>query len=71
MPVLALRSDSAWALPRPSATASARLAKTTVSQSHRLISQAKTLGDTRAESVVRAEPTSTTNITGFFTITRG
>ncbi len=31
-----LRSEAAWALPRPSATASAKLAKTTVNQSHRL-----------------------------------
>ena len=30
------RSDSAWALPRPSATASAKLAKTTVNHSHML-----------------------------------
>jgi K+-transporting ATPase ATPase B chain len=37
---LALRSVAAWALPRPSATASARLAKTTVSHSHTVIVQA-------------------------------
>ena len=40
--VLALRSESACALPRPSATASARLANTTVSHSQTTISQANT-----------------------------
>ena len=39
MSVLVLRSDSACALPRPSATASARLAKTTVSHSQTTVSQ--------------------------------
>ena len=38
---LVLRSVSACALPRPSATASARLAKTTVSQSQTTIVQLK------------------------------
>ena len=38
------RSVAAWALPRPSATASARLAKTTVSHSQTVMAQAKTLG---------------------------
>ena len=41
---LARRSVSAWALPRPSATASARLAKTTVSHSQTTIVQLKTDG---------------------------
>ena len=40
--VLAARRVSAWALPRPSATASARLAKTTVSHSQTVIAQANT-----------------------------
>ncbi len=40
--VLARRSVSAWALPRPSATASARLAKITVSQSQTTIDQTNT-----------------------------
>ena len=42
--VLALRSVSACALPRPSATASARLANTTVSHSQTVIAQANTDG---------------------------
>ena len=42
--VLARRSVSAWALPRPSATASARLANSTVSHSQTVISQANTVG---------------------------
>ena len=41
---LVFRSDSACALPRPSATASARLANTTVSQSQNTISQPNQLG---------------------------
>ena len=47
---LVRRSVSAWALPRPSATASARLAKTTVSHSQTTIVQLKTgrrLGNSR------------------------
>ena len=41
---------SACALPRPSATASARLANSTVNHSQTAISQAKTLGSTIAET---------------------
>ncbi len=69
--VRVLRRVSAWALPRPSATASARLAKTTVSQSQTVITQANTDGFSIAESVVSSEPTSTTNMTGFLNMTRG
>ncbi len=69
--VLVLRRVSAWALPRPSATASARLAKIVVSQSQTVMAQAKTLGSAIAATVVTTEPTSTTNITGFLIITRG
>ncbi len=69
--VLARRRVSAWALPRPSATASARLAKTAVSQSQTVIAQPKTLGSAIAATVVTAEPTSTTNMTGLRTMTRG
>ncbi len=69
--VLVRRKVSAWALPRPSATASARLANTTVSHSHTVITQANTLGFSIAETVVSTEPTSTTNMTGLFTMTRG
>ena len=42
----ALRSESAWALPRPSATASAKLAKSTVNHSQR--------GDQSGEEVLVA-----------------
>ncbi len=69
--VLARRRVSACALPRPSATASARLAKTAVSQSQAVMTQAKTPGLRMAVVVVRAAPTSTTNITGLRYITRG
>ncbi len=69
--VRALRSDSAWALPRPSATASARLAKITVSHSQALMTQVKTAGWIRADSVVRPAPTETTNSTGLRTRTLG
>ena len=62
--VLARRSVAAWALPRPSATASARLAKTTVSHSQTTIDQANTLGSVIARTVESTAPTSTTNITG-------
>ncbi len=62
--VRALRSVSAWALPRPSATASARFANTTVAHSHAAMAQANTDGCTAASTVVSTEPTQTTNITG-------
>src|SRR5262245_47375038 len=68
--VFALRNVSACALPRPSAIASAKLAKSTVNQSHRVICSAKPMGAPCAmlrmsRIVVRTLPTSTTNITGF------
>ncbi len=65
------RSEAACALPRPSATASARLANTTVAQSQTTMSQAKTDGWAIASAVVRVAPASTTNITGLRTIRRG
>ncbi len=65
------RKAAAWALPRPSATASARLAKMTVAHSHTTISQAKVEGWTTASTVDSAAPTSTTNITGLRIIVRG
>ena len=65
------RSAAAWALPRPSATASARLAKTTVAHSQTTISQAKAEGCAIARPVDSAAPTSTTNITGLRIIVRG
>ena len=68
---LVRRSVSACALPRPSATASARLAKTTVSHSQTTIVQLKTDGLAMAVPVVSTAPTSTTNMTGFLSWTRG
>ncbi|MGY4326638.1 hypothetical protein ACVWWG_001055 [Bradyrhizobium sp. LB7.2] len=75
--VRVLRSDSACALPRPSATASAKLANSTVNQSQRMIWKVKprpappVRTSRRKIAVVSAATTSTTNITGFFTISRG
>ena len=69
--VLALRSDSACALPRPSATASARLAKTTVSQSQTTISHANQIGSTIARTVLQTAPISTMNMTGLRHSVRG
>ena len=68
---LVFRSDSAWALPRPSATASARLANTTVSQSQKTISQANQLGVRIARMVLHTAPTSMMNITGLRHRVRG
>ncbi|MEY9166564.1 hypothetical protein ABIE78_004683 [Sinorhizobium fredii] len=65
------RSDSACALPRPSATASAKLAKSTVNQSQTTIWNEKpmfpppVIRSRRSRTVVKAETTATTNITGF------
>ncbi len=61
---LAARSAAAWALPRPSATASARLAKTTVSHSHTTVAQANHEGSPIASTVVNTAPISTMNMTG-------
>jgi hypothetical protein len=69
--VRVLRSVSAWALPRPSAMASARLAKTMVSQSQAATEIAKTLGEMIEMTVVSTEPTQTTNITGLRNTCRG
>ncbi len=70
--VFALRRVSAWALPRPSATASARLANTVVSHSQAAMAQPnQSPGSWRASRVVTTDPTSTTNMTGDLTITRG
>src|SRR5476651_727791 len=71
------RNASAWALPRPSATASAKLANSTVNQSHRLIWKAKPrwcwpCSQSRTNrKVVRVAVISTTNITGLRAIARG
>src|SRR6202021_858827 len=75
--VRVFRSDSACALPRPSATASAKLANSTVNHSHRMIWKVKprfsppATTSRRKITVVNAATTSTTNITGFLTISRG
>src|SRR5580692_11123205 len=68
---LARRSVSACALPRPSATASARLANTTVSHSQTTMVQLKTDGERIAVYMQSRAPTSTTNMTGFLIWTRG
>ncbi len=65
------RRVSAWALPRPSAMASAKLAKITVKNSHTVMDQAKRVGLEIASMKVTTVPTSTTNMTGFLTCTRG
>jgi hypothetical protein len=71
--VFVLRRVSACALPRASAIASAKLAKSTVNQSHSEIWSwkptfpAAPVKTSRSKKIVtRAAPTSTTNMTGFF-----
>ena len=65
MSVLARRSASACAFPRPSATASARFANTVVNQSHPTMSHANVDGWAMASTVVNTAPISTMNMTGF------
>src|SRR5215469_9298128 len=69
----ALRSVSAWALPRPSAIASAKFANTTVNQSHSVIwrLKRKALPPWSRRAVVMTLPISTTNMTGLPIIFRG
>ena len=69
--VFVLRSDSACAFPRPSATASARLAKTTVSHSHTTVSHANHDGLMIARIVLQTAPISTMNMTGLRHNVRG
>jgi len=75
--VLVLRKDAACALPRPSATASAKLANSTVNQSQRLIWNEKArlpapvTRSRRNRIVVSADTISTVNITGLRTMIRG
>jgi hypothetical protein len=79
-------SAAAWALPRPSATASAKLANSTVNQSQRVMARmnpgvstafANTLASPWPASawikrpVVSRLPSQTTNMTGFLTWWRG
>ena len=74
---LALRSVAACAFPRPSAIASAKLAKSTVNQSQKATCPVKSGWPVPASSswtntiVVTTLPTSTMNITGFLTWMRG
>ncbi len=66
-----LRRVSACALPRPSAIASAKLAKITVRKSQTVMDQVKVDGWAIASTKVTTVPTSTTNITGFRICTLG
>src|SRR6202050_1472857 len=66
-----LRRVSAWALPRPSAMASAKLAKITVRKSQIVIDQVKTDVWAIASTKMTIEPTSTTNMTGLRICTAG
>ena len=69
-----VRSAAAWARPRPSASASARLAKTTVSHNQTVtvsVNQAGSSVPTISAIVVIVAPISTTNMTGLRTCTRG
>ena len=73
--VRVLRNASAWALPRPSAMASAKLAKRTVNHSQIATCRPKPT-DSPGElkkilTVVISAPTSVTNMTGFFIMVRG
>ena len=67
------RSALACALPRPSATASAKFANSTVNQSQMAICATNSVwpGERKMSTVLMAAPTSVTNMTGFFTISRG
>ena len=67
------RNALAWALPRPSATASAKLAKRTVNQSQ-MASWAmnpRSAWAVKIPTVVSTAPTIVTNMTGFLIIRRG
>jgi len=74
----ALRSESACALPRPSAMASAKFAKSTVNQSQSETARMKPAGASplprsawRNRPLVKTLPTSTTNMTGLRNWWRG
>ena len=66
-----LRSVSACALPRPSATASAKLANSTVNHSQIDTSAANPSVSRMASAVVTTLPISTTNMTGLRAMSRG
>ncbi len=65
------RKVSAWALPRPSATASAKLANNTVAHNHNVIDPTNRSGLAKNWIVVTTLPISTTNMTGMRTMWRG
>ena len=67
------RSALAWALPRPSATASAKFAKRTVNQSQMAswAMKLRSVWAVKIPTVVSTAPTMVTNMTGFLTIRRG
>ena len=65
------RRVSACALPRPSAIASAKLAKITVRNSQMVMDQVNTDGWAIASKKVTTDPTSTTNMTGLRICTAG
>ena len=72
------RSAAAWALPRPSAMASAKLAKSTVNQSQAAIEPAKMFAfvltspmSLKKRNVASAAPSSVTNMTGLRAIRLG
>ena len=72
------RSEPAWALPRPSASASAKLANSTVNHSHTRINAANAFSDPLDEPASRMNrivaqivPTYTTKMTGLRTRSRG
>ena len=71
------RRASACALPRPSATASAKFAKSTVNQSHAEMAKSNPAvpvcwtASRMKKNVVTAAPTSTTNMTGLRACQRG
>ncbi len=69
----ALRRVSAWALPRPSAMASAKFANSTVNQSQSVICRLnlKAAPPLKRSTVVMTLPISTTNMTGLPIILRG
>ena len=66
-----LRSVSAWALPLPSAIASAKLANIRVKNSQIVMDQSKRPGCATDSRKVTTVPMRTTNITGLRTCTRG
>ena len=69
----AFRRLSAWALPRPSATASAKFAKSTVNQSQiaSCATKPRSPEAVKIPAVVSTAPTWVTNITGFLMVSRG